>query len=127
MTMTIVEGARTVTGGVDTHLDVGKGYWLVASDGGLFAFGDAGFYGSMGGQHLNAGVVGIASAGTGYFLASGDGGVFAFGSAEFEASGVGLVQSAVVGIATTNLASGAGPPSWGAEVAAQSGQLLQLY
>ncbi len=27
----------------------GKGYWLVASDGGVFAFGDAGFEGSMGG------------------------------------------------------------------------------
>ena len=25
------------------------GYWLVARDGGVFAFGDAGFYGSMGG------------------------------------------------------------------------------
>src|SRR5205085_4134434 len=27
----------------------GKGYWLVASDGGIFRFGDAGFYGSTGG------------------------------------------------------------------------------
>ena len=28
----------------------GKGYWLVASDGGVFAFGDAPFLGSMGGR-----------------------------------------------------------------------------
>ena len=28
----------------------GKGYWLVASDGGIFSFGDAQFYGSMGGE-----------------------------------------------------------------------------
>ncbi len=29
--------------------DVGtSGYWLVASDGGVFAYGDAGFYGSSG-------------------------------------------------------------------------------
>ena len=28
----------------------GKGYWLVAADGGVFSFGDAGFYGSMGGN-----------------------------------------------------------------------------
>ena len=28
----------------------GKGYWLVASDGGIFSFGDAAFYGSMGGR-----------------------------------------------------------------------------
>ena len=37
----------------------GKGYWEVASDGGVFAFGDAAFYGSMGGKPLNAPVVGI--------------------------------------------------------------------
>ena len=39
----------------------GKGYWNVASDGGLFAFGDAAFHGSMGGQHLNRPVVGMAA------------------------------------------------------------------
>ena len=38
----------------------GKGYWEVASDGGLFAFGDAGFYGSMGGHPLNQPIVGLA-------------------------------------------------------------------
>ena len=35
-----------------------QGYWLVAADGGVFSFGDAGFYGSMAGTHLNAPVVG---------------------------------------------------------------------
>ncbi len=30
----------------------GDGYWLVGSDGGVFSFGRARFYGSMGGQHL---------------------------------------------------------------------------
>nr|MDA8262661.1 right-handed parallel beta-helix repeat-containing protein [Actinomycetota bacterium] len=39
----------------------GKGYWLVAKDGGVFSFGDAGFYGSMGGKILNAPVVGMAT------------------------------------------------------------------
>ena len=28
----------------------GNGYWLVASDGGIFAFGDARFFGSTGGD-----------------------------------------------------------------------------
>jgi hypothetical protein len=37
----------------------GKGYWLGASDGGLFNFGDAGFYGSAGSTHLNKPVVGM--------------------------------------------------------------------
>jgi hypothetical protein len=39
-----------------------SGYWLVASDGGIFAFGNGGFYGSMGGQHLNSPMVGITQA-----------------------------------------------------------------
>jgi hypothetical protein len=39
----------------------GNGYWLVASDGGVFAYGDAGFYGSTGGTVLNRPIVGMAS------------------------------------------------------------------
>ena len=35
-------------------------HWEVASDGGLFAFGDAQFYGSMGGKTLDNPVVGLA-------------------------------------------------------------------
>ncbi len=61
----------------------GRGYWLAALDGGVFAFGDAGFYGSMGGQPLNKPIVGMASTpdGRGYWLVASDGGVFAFGDA----------------------------------------------
>ena len=36
------------------------GYWMVASDGGIFAF-DAPFYGSKGGHPLNKPVVGMAA------------------------------------------------------------------
>jgi len=43
--------------GVATTPD-GNGYWLVAADGGVFAYGDATFFKSMGGQPLNAPVVG---------------------------------------------------------------------
>jgi len=39
----------------------GKGYWEVASDGGVFSFGDAVFQGSMGGKPLDQPVVGIAA------------------------------------------------------------------
>jgi hypothetical protein len=39
----------------------GGGYWLVASDGGIFRFGDAGFYGSEGGTHLNRPIVGMGT------------------------------------------------------------------
>ncbi len=39
----------------------GLGYYLVAGDGGIFAFGDAPFKGSIGGHPLNAPVVGMAA------------------------------------------------------------------
>ena len=38
----------------------GGGYWLVASDGGIFSYGDARFYGSTGRIDLNKPVVGMA-------------------------------------------------------------------
>ena len=37
----------------------GRGYWLVASDGGIFSYGDAQFYGSTGAIRLNAPIVGM--------------------------------------------------------------------
>jgi hypothetical protein len=80
----------------------GQGYWVAGSDGGVFAYGDAGFSGSLGGQSLNKPVVGIAAVpdGQGYWLASGDGGIFAFGSAGFFGSlGGSPLNKPVVGIA----------------------------
>ena len=38
----------------------GKGYWLVGADGGVFNFGDAGFYGSSSALHLSGPVKGVA-------------------------------------------------------------------
>ena len=66
----------------------GNGYWLAGSDGGVFAFGDAGFHGSTGGLRLNAPIVGMASTpdGRGYWLLGSDGGVFSFGDAQFHGS-----------------------------------------
>ena len=39
----------------------GGGYWLVASDGGIFNYGDAGFYGVAGSINLNKPIVGMAA------------------------------------------------------------------
>ena len=39
----------------------GGGYWMVASDGGIFAFGDATFFGSTGATKLVQPVVGMAA------------------------------------------------------------------
>ena len=65
-----------------------QGYWLVAADGGIFSFGDAGFYGSMGGGTLNAPIVGDRRHTERPRLLAGgaDGGVFAFGDAGFHGS-----------------------------------------
>ncbi len=82
----------------------GKGYWNVAADGGIFAFGDAGFHGSMGGQPLVRPVVGMAATpdGRGYWEVASDGGIFAFGDAGFHGSMGGRpLTSPVVGIAAT--------------------------
>ena len=74
----------------------GHGYWLVASDGGIFAFGDAGFFGSTGAITLNKPIVGMAPTpdGAGYWLVASDGGVFNFGDAGFSGS-TGLTDPAV--------------------------------
>ena len=70
----------------------------------MFAFGDAGFHGSLSGTHLNAPVVGMVAtpSGGGYWLVAADGGVFAFGDAGFHGSLVGSsLSGAIVGIART--------------------------
>jgi ribosomal protein L24E len=64
---------------------VGHGYWLVASDGGIFAF-DAPFHGSMGGQKLNKPISGMVRYGDGYLMVGSDGGIFNFSSAAFVGS-----------------------------------------
>jgi len=65
----------------------GRGYWMVGSDGGIFAFGDASFLGSTGGTVLVQPILGMAVdvATGGYWLVARDGGVFAFGSPFFGA------------------------------------------
>src|SRR5206468_359214 len=81
-----------------------RGYWEVASDGGVFTFGpDARFLGSTGGLRLVSPIVGIAvSPAGGYWLAAGDGGIFAFGGAPFRGSLGGLrLVSPMVGIAVS--------------------------
>ena len=88
---------RPVVGITPTKGDLG--YWLVACDGGIFTFGNAGFYGSIPGlgiapagsglpHSLNAPIVGMvpSSDGNGYFMVGADGGVFTFGDAKFEGS-----------------------------------------
>ena len=63
----------------------GAGYWLVASDGGIFAF-DAPFRGSMGDRKLNKPVTGMVRFGDGYLMVGEDGGIFNFSNQPFAGS-----------------------------------------
>ena len=62
-----------------------EGYWLVASDGGVFGYGDAGFYGSKGAGRHKKQVVSILATrtGEGYWLVASDGTVASYGDAGF--------------------------------------------
>ena len=64
-----------------------KGLWEVSTDGGIYTFGDAGFYGSLPGIRVTstAPIVGMTRSpdGGGYWLVGADGGVFTFGDAQF--------------------------------------------
>ena len=76
-------GTEPVAIAVDT-IRTATGYVMGASDGGIFNFGNAGFFGSMGGTPLNKPVVGIAATpdGKGYWEVASDGGIFSFGNAD---------------------------------------------
>jgi hypothetical protein len=85
------------------------GYWLVGGDGGIFDYGGAPFLGSMGGQPLNAPVVGMAATptGQGYWLVAADGGIFDYGDAPFLGSTGGQpLDAPVVGMAATQNGQG---------------------
>ncbi|MCZ7527377.1 MAG: S8 family serine peptidase [Acidimicrobiia bacterium] len=76
---------------------------------GIFAFGDAGFFGSTGAIRLNQPIVGMAAtpSGSGYWLVASDGGIFAFGDAGFFGStGAIRLNQPIVGMAATPSGSG---------------------
>ncbi len=85
------------------------GMWLVASDGGVFTAGTAGFFGSTGNVRLAKPVVGMAATpdGKGYWLVASDGGIFTFGDAHFFGS-TGNVHLAkpIVGMAPSPTGAG---------------------
>jgi hypothetical protein len=111
-TTTTVVHARLTSATREAHTADSTGYWLVSASGGVYAFGTAGFYGSMGGKHLNAPITGIVptSDGKGYWLVAKDGGVFAFGDAPFVGSmSPDLLTSPIMGMANAGNTTTAGP------------------
>jgi hypothetical protein len=85
----------------------GTGYWLVATDGGIFAFGVP-FLGSMGAVSLNRPVVGMATdlATGGYWLVASDGGIFSYGAPFHGSTGSIVLNLPIVGMEASP--SGAG-------------------
>jgi hypothetical protein len=91
------------------HATSVSAYWLVASDGGIFSFGGAPFYGSTGGITLNQPIVGMTAtpSGGGYWFTASDGGVFTFGNAGYAGSLGNIPQSRPI-VAITSDADGQG-------------------
>ena len=89
--------------GMIASVSVAPGYRLAGGDGGVFSFGLP-YYGSLGGTHLNAPVVGTVNTpdNLGYWLVAKDGGVFAFGDAGFYGSlGGTALNQPIVGMTST--------------------------
>ena len=96
--------SNTTTTTTPSGSPTGSGYWFVASDGGIFNFGDAKFFGSEGATPLNKPVVGMAAtpSGGGYWLVASDGGIFAHGDAKFFGSeGATPLNKPIVGMSST--------------------------
>jgi uncharacterized repeat protein (TIGR01451 family) len=104
--VTAAQGDPNASNNVSTGTTVVHrfGYWLFGSDGGVFTFGDAQFFGSTGSMHLNKSVVAMTStpSGQGYWLFASDGGVFAFGDARFFGSTASMhLNAPIVAMAAT--------------------------
>jgi len=90
----------------------GKGYWAADATGGVYTYGDAGFYGSLPGLKVKpkTPIVGIAATpdGKGYWLVAGDGGIFGFGDAGYFGSLPALKVSVtdIVGMSATSDGNG---------------------
>jgi SpoIID/LytB domain protein len=85
------------------------GYWVVAANAAVYAFGGAPGYGSVAGRPLNRPVTGMAPTadGGGYWEVASDGGVFQFGDARFYGStGNVRLNQPVIGMASSPDAKG---------------------
>ena len=99
-----VVGGGPATGNIVDDDPKGQGYWLVATDGGIFSFADTDFYGSTGAVRLNQPIVGMATtpSGKGYWMVARDGGIFTFGDAGYHGStGDIALNQPIVGMAAT--------------------------
>ena len=80
-----------------------EGFWLLGRDGGVFSFGTAQFYGSIGNIPLNKQIVGMAAKpdGSGYWFVGADGGIFAYKAPFWGSTGSVRLTKPIVGMAAT--------------------------
>jgi hypothetical protein len=85
-----------------------EGFWLLGQDGGVFSFGTAQYYGSIGGLHLNKQIVGMAAKpdGSGYWFVGADGGIFAYKAPFWGSTGSVRLTKPIVGMAATPTGKG---------------------
>jgi len=80
----------------------GRGYWLIAEDGGLFTFGDAAYRGSLPGYgqctQRHAIAMAATSTGRGYWVLEGNGTVDTFGDAKHYGNALGTQPLALVSL-----------------------------
>jgi hypothetical protein len=79
----------------------GRGYVLLGADGGVFAFGDAKYFGGLAGTwHAPVAAIEMTATGRGYVVLARDGAVYAFGDARF----YGSAQRSVRGTTAVDIA-----------------------
>ena len=88
---------------VTTPVESNQGFWLLGRDGGVFSFGTAPFYGSIGNIPLNKQIVSMAAKpdGSGYWFVGSDGGIFAYKAPFWGSTGNLRLSKPIVGMAGT--------------------------
>jgi ribosomal protein L24E len=88
---------------VATPVGSNEGFWLLGRDGGVFSFGTAPYFGSIGNIPLNKQIVAIVPKpdSTGYWFVSSDGGIFAYKAAFWGSAGNIRLSKPIVGMTST--------------------------
>jgi len=96
-------GARSVNFTYPGSPTSARAYRTVATDGGIFSFGGAPFYGSTGSLHLDQPIVGMTldRATGGYWLVARDGGIFGFRAPFHGSAAADAPVAPIVGMAAT--------------------------
>ena len=85
-----------------------EGFWLLGRDGGVFSFGTAQYFGSIGNIPLAKDIVGMAAEpdGSGYWFVASDGGIFAYKAPFWGSTGNIRLTKPIVGMAATPTGKG---------------------